>query len=97
MNTPFIKTLEKTLGSRQWVGEHQGQLLLIFPEVLTHQENLDIASMMRQFYQLGIRIYDQTEFTTVIGILEKLKIFKRINGWQIQRNIHFDINAHVDL
>ena len=90
MSDRHKKNLEETLGSKKWVEANKEALLNIYPAQVTHQANLNTEEMDLQMERLGIVNKSQDEFNITVYVMEMLKIFKRTNGYLIQRNFHFN-------
>ncbi len=92
----WFEANRQVLGSKVWIETNRQALLNLFPEILTHQENIDTEQMDLQMEKMGIINKCQEEFDFTINFLEKIKIFKRTNLYLIRRNNHFNVFDHVE-
>lgn len=90
----FNKQLKNTLFNKKWVNTNKEYLLLLFPEIFTHQDSVPTEPIVEKLKSVGLETTNDDEFALVIYTFEHLNILVRDkqNKYLIKRNVNFGIN-----
>lgn len=80
-------TIESTLGSQDWVKQHETELKNLLPDTWTHMQNLNALQIGFKLKLLGVDWRSENDFGKIMVFLEKIGIMLR-DGMLVRRNMH---------